>query len=278
MMVMLEKHLRRFVVAGTLLAPALALTACAPTDDEAANTVAEEQSAPNTLTAAEQEEGWQLLFDGRSFDGWKGLGRNDIPLDHWEVVDGTIHKKAKANVPVQADGQPSAGGDLMTAGTYRDFELLFDWKVAPGGNSGIKYNVSESLSVANPPATAALGFEYQVLDDEKHADANAGNGTNRRAAGLYDLMGPADDKPINPAGEWNQGRIVFQGNHGEHWLNGRKVLEYDLDSPQFDSLFQASKYSGVAEFPVKKDGHIVLQDHNDDAWYRNVKIRPLTPQ
>ncbi len=257
-----------------LLSAGVLLSGCSKDAPEAV----EEAVGPNTLTAQEQTDGWQLLFDGQTFEGWRGIGKDSVATAHWEIVDGAIHKKAQKNVPVQADGQPAAGGDLMTQASYRDFELAFEWKISPGGNSGLKYNVSESLSVAVPPPSAALGFEYQVLDDDQHEDANKGNGTNRRAAGLYDLIGPSADKPIRPVGEWNEGRIVWQGGHGEHWLNGQKVVEYDLDTPQFDSLYAASKYAAIKEMRMKRDGHIVLQDHNDDAWFRNIKIRSLNPQ
>ena len=210
------------------------------------------------------------------------VGESDIRIPlHFAIspterIDGDAIKKIPSgDVPVQADGQPAAGGDLMTTETFEDFELTFDWKVSEGGNSGIKYNVSEELSISEPPASAALGFEYQILDDDRHPDANAGVDGNRKAAGLYDLISPGDAKPINPPGEWNHGRIVFQGNHGEHWLNGEKVVEYDLGSARMDSLLAASKYANIAGFADRRDGHIVLQDHNDAVWFRNLKIRRI---
>ena len=234
-----------------------------------------EETAPNTLTDQERNDGWRLLFDGTSFNGWRGIGIDSIPAAHWRIEDGTIMKIPSGAVPVQADGQPTAGGDLMTTETFRDFELSFEWRVSEAGNSGIKYNVSEELSISERPATAALGFEYQILDDERHPDANMGVDNNRKAAGLYDLLGVSDDKPLNAVGEWNHGRIIFQGNHGEHWLNGEKVLEYDLGSARMDSLLAASKYATIDGFADRRDGHIVLQDHNDAVWFRNVKIRQL---
>lgn len=231
--------------------------------------------AHNTLSEQERSEGWRLLFDGTSFNGWRGLGSDSVPSAHWTIEDGTIKKIPSGDVPVQADGQPTAGGDLITTETFGDFELAFDWRVSEGGNSGIKYNVSEELSMSEPPASAALGFEYQILDDDRHPDANAGVDGNRKAGGLYDLIGAGDAKPINPPGEWNEGRIIFQGNHGEHWLNGEKVVEYDLGSARMDSLLAASKYADIAGFADRRDGHIVLQDHNDAVWFRNIKVRRI---
>jgi hypothetical protein len=233
---------------------------------------AEGPSDHNTLTSSEQEEGWTLLFNGEDFSNWTGLGRDEIPPGHWEVVDGTIHKVESGDVPTAEDGQPLEGGDIMTTETYRNFELKLEWKTSEGGNSGIKYNVSDSLSTAHEPQYAALGFEYQLLDDERHPDAEE---ANHRAGALYDLVAPNDRKSLNPAGEWNSARVVFRGSHGEHWLNGEKVLEYDLDSAHFDSLFTESKYADIDGFRTRRAGHVVLQDHGNDFWFRNVKIREL---
>jgi len=230
---------------------------------------------PNALTAAEVAEGWQLLFDGHSFEGWRGLGRNEIPSGHWIVEYSAIRKVASGDVPTAADGQPLEGGDIMTVNTFRDFELVLEWKVAPGANSGIKYNVSEEMSTGSPPVHAALGFEYQILDDDLHPDAQ--NGPTRTASALYDMMEPGANKQLQPVGTYNEARVVFRGNHGEHWLNGIKVLDYDLGSAAFDSALNASKYQSIPNFADKRTGHIVLQDHGDDVWFRNIKIRELTP-
>jgi hypothetical protein len=233
----------------------------------------ETDEAPlNTLTEAERDAGWTLLFDGESFDGWTGLGRDSIPQEHWVIEDGTIRKVESDDVPTAEDGQPLEGGDIMTEATYEDFELRFEWKTSEAGNSGIKYNVSESLSTSHEPAYAALGFEYQLLDDERHPDSEL---PSHRAAALYDLLPANDQKALRPVGEWNEARLVFNGPNGEHWLNGEKVVEYDLNSARFDSVFAASKYADIDGFRTRRAGHIVLQDHSDDFWFRNIKLREL---
>jgi hypothetical protein len=251
------------------------LLACSTERGEGAAARSDTQQAHNALTATEEAAGWKLLFDGRTFQGWRGLGRDSVPEGHWVIEDGTIRKIASGNVPTAPDGQPLEGGDIMTRAAYRDFELTFEWKVSPGGNSGIKYNVSEEMSTASPPIHAALGFEYQILDDDLHPDAQ--NGPTRIASALYDLMPPAAARQVRPVGSYNQGRVVFRGTSGEHWLNGAKVLEFELGSATFDSAFAISKYQPIEGFANKRSGHIVLQDHGDDVWFRNIKIRELSP-
>jgi len=233
-----------------------------------------EESELNTLTQAQRAEGWILLFDGKTFDGWRGLGRDNIPQGHWVIEEGAIKKVPSADVPRQADGQPLVGGDLMTVETFEDFELYLEWKISPAGNSGIKYNVSEEMSTSHPPIYAALGFEYQIIDDDRHPDARVG--PDRTAAALYDLIAPVG-KTLEPVGEFNTARIIFRGLHGEHWLNGVKVLEYDLGTPRMDRLLAASKYRDIPGFAAKRRSHIVLQDHTDAVWYRNIKIREIEP-
>ena len=227
---------------------------------------------PNELTAAERATGWRLLFDGRTLSGWRGLGYDSVPTAHWKVADGAIEKIASGNVPKLADGQPAHGGDLMTVDSFGDFELAFEWKVAPGANSGVKYNVSERLSMSQAPNHAALGFEYQILDDDRHQD---GKLPSHRAGALYDLIAPNAPKHVRPVGEWNRSRIVFRGRHGEHWLNGEKIVEFDLGTPRMDSLIAASKYRSIPGFADRREGggHIVLQDHGDEAYFRSIKVR-----
>ena len=269
----LVRHVKIAAIVAGLLVVAAACSNGGEADSPMPTPNSEDAAMPNTLTVAEAADGWTLLFDGATMAGWRGLGRDDIPNGHWVVEDGTLRKVDSGQVPTAADGQPLEGGDIMTIEAYENFELSFEWKVAPGANSGIKYNVSEALSMANPPRSAALGFEYQILDDDLHPDAR--NGPNRTAAALYDLMGPGDSKSLRPVGEFNEARVVLRGTHGEHWLNGQKVLEFDLATPEFEALLAASKYAPVAGFADKRAGHIVLQDHGNDVWFRNVKIRTI---
>jgi len=231
-----------------------------------------EEPLVNVLSLNERTAGWRLLFDGTTFKGWRGLGYDSVPSAHWKIENGAIRKIADGDVPRLPDGQPAAGGDLMTIDTFRDFELSFDWKISRGGNSGVKYNVSEELSMANAPNHAALGFEYQVLDDDLHEDNKI---ASHRAGALYDLIAPNGTKRLMPVGEWNSSTIVFRGNHGEHWLNGTKIVEYELGTPLMDSLLAASKYRSIPNFAQRRAGHIVLQDHVDEVYFRNIKIHVL---
>jgi len=232
---------------------------------------------PNQLTDAERAAGWRLLFDGRSLAGWRGIGYDTVPTAHWIVANGAIKKIASGDVPRVADGRPLVGGDLMTVDSFADFELSFEWKVTPGANSGVKYNVSEAMSMAQGgagtnggPTHSALGFEYQVLDDDRHED---GKLPSHRAGALYDLIAPSAAKRLHPVGEWNQSRIVFRGKHGEHWLNGQKVVEFELGTAQMDSLLAKSKYHTIPGFGDRRKGHIVLQDHGDEVYFRSIKVR-----
>ncbi len=216
----------------------------------------------NTLTAQERQEGWRLLWDGKSSEGWRSGRSENFPARGWIIHDGVL--------------TVSAGGDIITREKFSDFELKVDFKLTPGANSGIKYFVHADL---DPATTASLGsvvgYEYQLLDDLLHPDAKAGRNGNRTLGSLYDLLPASKDKDANPIGEWNTARIVVRGNHVEHWLNDQKVLEYDHTSPEFKDGFAHSKFHGIAEFPNWTDGHILLQEHGNEVSFRNIKIRVL---
>lgn len=225
-----------------------------------------QNSAPlNQLTKAEKAAGWRLLFDGKSFDGWRGFHKTGLP-EGWAIEDGCIKK-------VQAQGElGQAGGDLITVGQFANFEFSLEWKLSKGGNSGIKYLVSESLPLTGK---SGISFECQVLDDDNHPDAKAGIAGNRTSGSLYDLIAASKNKKLKPVGEFNQVRIIVRGNHIEHWLNDVKVVEFDRTSADYKKHLAESKFKDTKGFGEAKQGHILLQDHGDAVWYRNIKIREL---
>lgn len=224
------------------------------------------------MPTSRQSMEWRPLFDGSTFQGWRGLGYDSVPSAHWKIENGTIKKIANGAVPRIADGQPASGGDLITEETFKDFELSWEWKISSGGNSGVKYNVSEEISIAQSANHAALGFEYQLLDDSLAEDNKI---PSHRAGALYDLIAPDTDGKLNPAGQWNTSMIVLRGNHGEHWLNGKKVVDFDLRTPRMNSLLAKSKYRNIKNFAKRRAGHIVLQDHGDEVYFRNFRIRKI---
>lgn len=227
----------------------------------------------NNLTALEQQQGWELLFDGVSFNGWRGLGRNGVQTELWKIEDGTIRKLNSGEVPSLPDGQPVEGGDLMTMDTFDNYELYFEWKILKAGNTGLKYNVSEEMSKKFGSPYSALGFEYQLLDDADTLYAGKLK-PSQYTASLYDMIA-AENVKVRPAGIFNSSRIVVNNNRVEHWLNGKMAVTYEFGSQHLDSLFQKSKFVDYPGFLDKRKGHIVLQNHKDDAWFRNIKIRKI---
>ncbi|MDL5510763.1 DUF1080 domain-containing protein [Arenibacter sp. M-2] len=239
--------------------------------------IAKESGTPivlnNSLTDLEKEQGWELLFNGVSLNGWRGLGREDVQSELWKVEDGTIRKLNSGEVPSMPDGQPMEGGDLMTVDTFENYELYFEWKILKAGNTGLKYNVSEEMSQKFGSQYAALGFEYQLLDDSDTLYAGKLK-PSQYTGSLYDLIA-AENAMVRPIGEFNSSRILINDKHVEHWLNGKKVVSYEFGSQHLDSLFKKSKYVDIPGFLDKRNGHIVLQNHKDDAWFRNIKIRRI---
>lgn len=218
-------------------------------------TVAARAAAANQLTAAEQAAGWKLLFDGNTLEGWRHFRSHEPIKEGWVAEDGCLKRLDK-------------GGDIISDAAFTDFDLRWEWRLTPGANSGVKYFVTEERA-------SALGHEYQLIDDSKHADAL--RGPKWQTAAFYDVL-PATNRTIKPVGEWNQARILVHGNHVEHWLNGAKVLEYELGSETVKAGVAASKFKNVAGFGTKIKGHILLQDHGDEIWFRDLKIRELPPK
>lgn len=230
-------------------------------------------SGINTLTKAEKKAGWKLLFDGKTLDGWRGLGRDHVPNGLWAVENGTIKKVNLGDVKKLPDGRPVEGGDLATIEEFDNFELYFEWKINKSGNSGIKYNVSEEMSAKYGSKYSALGFEYQMIDDAS-ASYSGKLKPSQFSGSLYDLISPKN-VVLKPIGEFNSSRVIFKGNHIEHWLNGAKVMEIELDSQELKDAFMSSKFNKMPEFLEKKKAHIILTNHNDESWFRNIKIRDL---
>lgn len=229
--------------------------------------------ATNTLSVAEAAAGWRLLWDGRTTAGWRSAKADTFPTRGWEIADGVL------SVLASDGGESTGGGDIITRERFAEFELLLDFKITPGANSGIKYLVQPGLSpidrVTGKPAAvgSAIGLEFQILDDARHPDAKRGREGNRTLGSLYDLITASLEKQPNPIGEWNTARLVVTGRRVEHWLNGRQLLAYERGSPAFREAVAASKYKELAGFGEWADGHILLQDHGDRVSFRNLKIR-----
>jgi hypothetical protein len=227
----------------------------------------------NRLTRAEKKEGWKLLFDGKTLNGWRGLGRDHVPVGLWIIENGMIKKAESPREAILPDGRPIEGGDLMTVDTFENFDLKFEWKVNKSGNSGLKYNVSEEMSQKYGSQYSALGFEYQLLDDGDEAYKGVLKPAQFTGS-LYDLI-PAENVSLKPVGEFNSSRIIVKGKHAEHWLNGSRVVEYDFGSGELEDAYRVSKFNTIPGFTDKRKAHIVLQNHNDESWFRNIKIRVL---
>lgn len=194
---------------------------------------------------------FEPLFDGKSFEGW--TFENGKPVDKgWEVKDGQIHRIG-------------GGGSIYTAREYGDFELQLEWMVKAGGNSGIKYRVAKY-------GNQFLGPEYQILDDSKHSD---GKNPITSTGSIYALKEPAADKVVKPAGQYNHTRIIVKGSKIEHWLNGKKVAEADTSTEDWKMRVARSKFKKIENFGQLRKGRIMLQEHGDEVWFRNVTIRPI---
>ena len=219
----------------------------------------------NTLSKRETAEGWKLLWDGKTSEGWRGARLDGFPGKGWSMDEGIL------KVHKSTGGESRNGGDIVTTRTYRNFMLKVDFKITEGANSGIKYFVDTNL---NKGEGSAIGCEFQILDDKRHLDAKLGIAGNRTLGSLYDLISAPESKPFRD-GSFNTAMIVVRGNHVEHWLNGVKIVEYERNNQMWSALVNYSKYKKWPNFGNAEEGLILLQDHGDEVWFQNIKIKEL---
>jgi len=227
------------------------------------------QSGANRLSTEEISNGWELLFDGYSSRGWRGITRDEFPSLGWEILSGELRT-------IAVDGSESTnGGDVITLKEYGpDFELSWEWKMlTKGGNSGVKYFVKENLTTNG---NYGYGLEYQILDDMNHPWMLEGKmqpDDYHTIGSLYEFFPASEVKQVKPLGEWNVSRIVSKDMHVEHWLNGEKILQYDRGGRKFQKMLKKSKFRDIENFGQEEKGHILLQDHGSQVHFRNIKIR-----
>ena len=209
-----------------------------------------------TSLLAADPGGWQALFDGTSTTNWRGYKQANFPTKGWVIEAGTLKVESKGG-----------GGDLVTREKFASFELLWEWKVSEGANSGLIYHVSEEFG-----ASYETGLEYQILDDTQHGD---GKNPKTSAGALYALIAANAAKQLHPVGQWNKSRLVVYGPHVQHWLNGKLIVQFELGSPELKALIAQSKFKDMPKFAQEASGHICLQDHGDAVWYRNIRVKRL---
>jgi hypothetical protein len=249
----------------SIMVIALVITSCGSAEKSTSGTKkSRKATAVNTLSKSEKAEGWVLMFDGTTTGKWRGYGKDHFPAG-WEVKDGMLSCKGSG----RGEAGAIEGGDIIYDEKFQNFELSLEWKISEGGNSGILYLAQES-----PDKTIwQTAPEMQVLDNIKHPDSRDDSHT---AGSLYDMIAVARDK-VKPVGEWNQAKILIYKGLVEHWLNGEKVVEYHLWTPEWEAMVAKSKFPQYNPdwAKVAQEGFIGLQDHGDDVWYRNIKIRKL---
>lgn len=219
----------------------------------------------NTISDEESAQGWKLLWDGKTTEGWRGAKLTTFPAKGWAVENGVL------KVQKSTGGESTNGGDIVTMKKYKNFELSVDFKITPGANSGVKYFVDTEL---NKGAGSSIGCEFQILDDKLHPDAKLGVKGNRTLGSLYDLIPAPENKPFRN-NFFNTARIVVKGNKVEHYLNDVKIIEYERGNQMWNALVNYSKYAVWPDFGLAAEGHILLQDHGDEVWFKNIKIKEL---
>ncbi|MGF1584835.1 MAG: DUF1080 domain-containing protein [Bacteroidales bacterium] len=221
-----------------------------------ANSCMTGMQTPNELTRAQEREGWMLMFDGETTDGWRGYNSDSFPETGWTVDDGTLFFSGR-------------GGDIIYDQKFGNFHFKLEWRISVNGNSGIFY-----LAEERPGAPIwHTGLEYQLLDNEGHPDAKQGVDGNRMSASLYDIL-PAVPQNANTPGEWNTAEIIVNNGRVTHRQNGVDVVEFEIGTAEWDEMVEKSKFNAEL-FGKAKEGYIGLQDHSDDIWFRNIMIREL---
>lgn len=219
----------------------------------------------NTISEREAAEGWKLLWDGKTAEGWRGAKLDHFPEKGWSIDNGVL------KVHKSGGGESTNGGDIVTTRPYKNFMLKVDFRITEGANSGIKYFVDTNL---NKGEGSAIGCEFQILDDRWHPDAKLGVEGNRTLGSLYDLIPAPKDKPFR-SGFFNTAMVIVKGTHVEHWLNGVKIIEYERNNQMWEALVNFSKYKDWPNFGNAEEGLLLLQDHGDEVWFQNIKIKEL---
>lgn len=233
-----------------------------PVADESVTQI---NTVANTISEREAKDGWRLLWDGKTTNGWRGAKLDEFPEKGWSISNGIL------KVHKSDGGESTNGGDIVTTRPYKNFMLKVDFKITEGANSGIKYFVDTNL---NKGEGSAIGCEFQILDDNKHPDAKLGVLGNRKLGALYDLIPVSEDKPFRK-GFFNTAMVVVKGNNVEHWLNGVKILEYERNNQMWEALVNYSKYRDWPNFGNAEEGLLLLQDHGDEVMFQNIKIKEL---
>ncbi len=259
------KKIRLFVITMNLLFGLSLINSCGQFSKQEKSAAELEESSINTLSSEEMEEGFVLIFDGKTFDGWRGYNRSNFPEQGWAIEEGMLRVEGSGG-----GESGGAGGDIIYDRKYKDFHLKLDWKVSAGGNSGILYLAQE---IEGEPIWKSAP-EMQVLDNEKFLEDYPDFSPLQMAGSLYDLV-PADPQNTRPAGEWNNVEIIVQEGIVIHKQNGALVMECHIDSPDWEEKVAGSKFAPYPWFGKYEPGYIGLQDHGDDVWFKHIRIKEL---
>lgn len=271
----------KYIIPFLLLFVGLLFTGCQTNKNKKNQSIdgSNDMNNSNAEIKKESQQGWKVLFDGKSVEHWRSIWGGEFPEEDWKVENSML-----VVFPSQGKKGPNgklggAGGSIVTKEKYSNFIFKLDFKLTKGANSGIKYFVVENKQYfkdnPNLSKNSGIGLEFQILDDKHNPDAQRGVNGNRTVSSLYDLI-PADkDKNFNTPGNWNHAKIISKCNHVEHWLNGEEVVTYERGSDAFNALVDKSKYNIYENFGLASEGHILLQDHGTKVYFKNIKIKVL---